>query len=478
MTKMKKTAGSENHFLSVLGRMIALTLSGLAILLLLVFLVVTVAPVRMAAMHTVLSIAGASPPQDSLGHTNILLLGVGDKHHDGADLTDTMMIASIDPKTRSAVLLSIPRDLYVSGNKELPDGRINTTYVYEKNLLRAQNKKISDTKLSELALQKVGEEMGRKLGIPIHGVIKVDFTAVVNTVDALGGVDVVVQKPITDYTYPLEEGVTGLFHLDAGPQHLDGETALKFARSRHSGTDFDRSLRQQQLIQALSEKIQNMTRFQQISFVNSLLKSVVNHLDTTMTTSQILGLTQLGTELSMQNIVTMQINFGAGSDSTDARAGGFVYSADPADYQGADVLLPSVLPTDKTGWGQIQTFASFLINHRELYLSKQHLQVVNVSANTLAAYRLENELRRYGFTVDPEPKKSKPVAGQKAVQLPASFVTFMEEDDKSIAGFFGGLLHMTLSQQSSTDRTGTGSDVRIVLGKDYTYQPFQVLTKY
>lgn len=462
-------------FAPLLGRILALALAGFAVLLGLVVLIVMVAPLRIAVTRGILSIAGAAPPQDAQGYTNVLLLGVGDKHHDGADLTDTMMIVSIDPATHSAVLLSVPRDLYLSGNTDLPDGRINTLYVYEKNLLRVQNKKLSDTALSEMALKEVGDEMGRKLGIPIHGVIKADFTAFTNTVDALGGVDVTVLKPITDYTYPLQEGVTGIFHLDAGFQHLDGETALKYARSRHSGTDFDRSARQQQLIQALSEKVQHMTRFQQIAFVTSLLKIIVNHMDTTMTTQQILGLTQLGTEISMQNVIPMQINFNAGSDSVDARAGGFVYSANPADYQGADVLLPSVLATDKTGWGQMKTFASFLVYHRDVYLSKTHLQVVNVSANSLASYRLQNELRRYGFLVDPTPVPAKTAHKVKIVPVPSSFITFTEGSDKHVAGFFSGLLKMTVSQQAQTDATATGSVVRIVLGKDYKYQPFQAI---
>ncbi len=462
-------------FIPLLGRIITFTLLGFAILLALVLIIVTVAPLRVAATRGVLSIMGAAPPQDAHGHTNILLLGVGDKHHDGADLTDTMIIASIDPSTRSAVLLSIPRDLYVSGNKNLPDGRINTLYVYEKNLLRSQHKKLSDAELSTLALKELGEEMGRKMGIDIHGVIKSDFTAFTEAVDAVGGVDVTVEKPLTDYTYPLEEGVTGTFHVDAGLQHFDGETALRYARSRHSGTDFDRSARQQQLLRALSERIQNMNRFQQIESVTALLKTVVNHVQTTMTTQEILGLTQIGAELSMQNLITMQINFNAGSDYADAKAGGFIYSADPAEYEGANVLIPSTLPTDKTGWGQIRAFTSFLVHHRDLYLSGAHVQVINVSANTLAAYRLENELRRYGFVLDPAPKPEKKTAATKKVVLASSFITFTHGSNKPVAGFFSNLLHMTVSQQDAHETTATGSIVRIVLGKEYKYQPFQAI---
>ncbi len=461
---------------SILGRAVALFLTGCAVLLFLVFLVVTIAPLRMVAVRSVLTIAGASPPTDAAGYTNLLLLGVGDKHHDGADLTDTMMIASIDPESRSVVLVSIPRDLYMTGSVDLPDGRINTLYVYEKSLLRQKNKKLTDEELSDMALRELGDIIGKKFGVKIHGVIKTDFTAFVNTVDALGGVDVDVKQPITDYTYPIEEKVTGLFHLDAGLQHFDGETALKFARSRHSGTDFDRSLRQQQLIQAISQKLQTMNHLEQISFAKSVLNNVVSHFYSTLSTSELLGLTQIGTELSRENIVMMQMNFNSGSDYIDAKAGGFLYVPDPALYENASVLLPSTLSTDKSGWGQMRTFVSLLVYHRNLYLANQHLQVANVSASSLNAYRLENELRRYGFIVDPAPKAPKTTGTtEKPAPLDASFITHSPKADADVAAFFGTLLGMPVSKPDAASTTGTGQLIRIVLGKDYKYRPFQVI---
>ena len=177
---------SQADFFSLLWRAVSLTLSGFAILLFIIVIGASVSSVRMTVLRTVLAVMGASPPHDALGHTNILLLGVGDKHHDGADLTDTMMIASIDPATRSAVLLSIPRDLYLSGNARLADGRINTLYMVFKGHVRATHRGMSESEVSRLALQEVADEMARKFGIPIHGVIKGDFTTFTDAVDAMG----------------------------------------------------------------------------------------------------------------------------------------------------------------------------------------------------------------------------------------------------------------------------------------------------
>lgn len=471
---MDPTSDSPSPF-HFLERIVTLTLVGCAALLVLIALILAIAPFRVAAMRGVLAVAGAAPPRDSHGFTNILLLGVGDQHHDGADLTDTMMIASIDPLTRSTVLLSIPRDLYLTGNRTIPDGRINMLYLYEKQSLKLQHKDLSPTDVSTMALSEVGDEMARKLGIDIHGVIKVDFTAFTEVVDALGGVDIVVEKKITDYSYPLAENMPGLFELDAGPQHLDGETALKFARTRHGSTDFERSARQQQLLGALSEKAQSMGRLQQIRFASKLLQTLSRHMETTFTTSELLGLTQIGTMLSLDTLITEQINYNAGGDYINAKAGGFVYAADPALYEGASVLLPTPLPTDETGWGQIAAFAGLLVYQRSLYLTDAEVQVVNVSANALAASRLENELRRYGLTVGEAPQAPKTGTKEKPAELPESFIIFNTADGKQIAGFLGGLLTMDVSQDSSADRIGTGSIVRIVLGKDFTYRPFQIL---
>jgi LCP family protein required for cell wall assembly len=468
---MTTDPSAKPTLLETLIRIALLGGTGLLILLFVIIVPLSIPGFRMTAVRSVLAVAGAAPPHDTYGHTNILLLGTGDKNHDGADLTDTMIIASIDPSTGSVVMLSIPRDLYLTNNPDVADGRINMLYVSFKGRERAEHPHITDDEATHLALQDTADAVSKLLGTGIQGAIKVDFTAFVNAVDALGGVDVVVTKPITDYTYPIREGVTGLFHMDAGPQHLDGETALKFARSRHGSTDFERSQRQRQLLDAMSAKLASMNRLQQFNFVSAFWQSVLSHVQTTFSTQQVLGLAQIATALSTKNIISEGINFNAGGDAQDAGAGGFLYSPDPALYQGADVLIPTVLPTDPTGWLQIRTYVSFLLNHRDLYLADLPMNVSNVSANSLAAYRLENELRRYGFDV----VETKSLPGpKKKVTLAQSFIAFTQGSDRHVAGFFGNLLHMQVSE-AAPDVTATGSLIRIVLGKDYKFVPFQVL---
>ncbi len=290
-------------------------------------------------------------PHDQYGHTNVLLLGVGDKDHDAADLTDSMMIASIDPSTHSLVLLSIPRDLYLSENDILPDERINLLYANEKARIR-KSTTITEKQVSLQALKNVAQELGNKLGVEIHGVIKGDFTAFTKAVDRIGGLDIDVPALIIDNAYPLTEHTTGLFKIAAGRRHLDGATALKYARTRHSGTDFDRSARQQQILEALSQKVRRMSRLHQFVFAVSLLSGAAEHVESTFSMPELLGLARLGSTLSRDRVQTVQINFD------------LLVSGDPALYKGASVLLPASYPDDVSGWEHLRAFVQDALRHR------------------------------------------------------------------------------------------------------------------
>jgi LCP family protein required for cell wall assembly len=421
---------------------------------------------RVQTVQTTLNVLGADLPKDDNGHTNILLLGTGDKNHDGADLTDTMIIASIDPaSTQSVVMISLPRDLFLDANKRLTNGRINAVYANEK--YRLERSGLSDDVASLQALSAVGEEIGEKAGVEIHGVIKVDFTAFENVVDALGGVDIVVEKTINDYTYPISETQVGLFRLEEGPQHLDGKTALRYARSRHSTNDFDRSARQQQLLKAIADKIRNLGRLEQIRFLSDLNESLAGHVQTTMTRDQMLGMAQIASELSLDRAITTQLNFNAGSDYSEARAGGFVYPAPPELFEGASILLPTSLPGGSPDWRQIRTYVQFLTLHRAAYLAEPDILIQDLGAARLQAHRLRNELLRYRWTVleleQPEVEEA----------AETSSVYYRDNAHYESASFLGRVLSLPVAR--ATETTGSG-DVLIQLGSDFTHKPFATMS--
>ncbi len=186
-----------------------------------------------------------SNPEDD--RINLLLLGIGGAGHDGPELTDTIIFGSFRPSTKEVGLISIPRDLTVE-----IEG-----YGYRKiNHVNA---------LAELEKRGSGQEasahtIGTILGQEVHHTVKVDFNGFEEIIDALGGVDVYVERSFTDLSYPLDDGlgtVTSLYFI-AGWQHLDGATALAYARSRHGtngeGSDFARAARQQKILLAVKDK--------------------------------------------------------------------------------------------------------------------------------------------------------------------------------------------------------------------------------
>jgi len=192
------------------------------------------------------------------GRTNILLLGIGGGTHAGADLTDTILVISLDTKRKKMAMISVPRDLWSDTLKD----KVNSSYHY------GEEKKAG----GGLTLTKViVEDM---VGLPIHYVLLIDFSGFESIIDIVGGVNIVVPKAFTDTEFPIAGRENDLcdgdptfacryesVSFDSGSQHMDGETALTYIRSRHAdgdeGSDFARGRRQQEVLVALVETLKN-----------------------------------------------------------------------------------------------------------------------------------------------------------------------------------------------------------------------------
>jgi len=183
-------------------------------------------------------------PNENDGRLDVLIMGMrGDDGEEAAGqwLTDTIMMISYDRATGKVAMISIPRDFYVDMIvPEFDDnyrvrGKINEVYV----------KGLSDgggILLTEQVISKIS-------GVYIDNAIVFDFKAFQDIVETLGGVDIYLNKPFAEaeqWGYP--------FELPEGENHLNGETALYYVRSRYSTSDFDRARRQQQIMQAMKEK--------------------------------------------------------------------------------------------------------------------------------------------------------------------------------------------------------------------------------
>lgn len=219
------------------------------------------------------------------GVMNVLLLGLDTQKGNGGR-TDVMIIVSVRPDIPAVSMLSIPRDYYAW----IPGygfGKINTTINRGK-----------DYPGGEIALVKATVEYN--FGIPIHYYAMVDFSGFVRIVDALGGVDVPVECEFHD-TFPdpanPEQGID--IDLYPGIQHLDGQHALWYVRSRWSTSDFDRSRRQHQVLRALYRQALSGGVLTRIPDLWDALRETVK---TDLGLKEMIYLGWLGTRLDWANV--------------------------------------------------------------------------------------------------------------------------------------------------------------------------------
>jgi LCP family protein required for cell wall assembly len=219
------------------------------------------------------------PNWDKQDRINILLVGTDQRDGDPYSRTDSMIIASIDPKTKTVGLLSLPRDLQVNIPGYGPD-KLNAAYIYGDY----DKKPGGGIGLLERTIL-------NNFGVQIHYFGSVNFQGFVKIVDAFGGVTVDPQYAIVDDEYPTETyGYTSLY-FPAGVQHLDGTAALQYARTRHADLDFGRSRRQQEVILSLRQQALKGNLIQNFY---KLLDALKGSVQTDLQQQQIAQLANLG----------------------------------------------------------------------------------------------------------------------------------------------------------------------------------------
>lgn len=191
---------------------------------------------------------GLLPQPD--GQINIVLLGSDERPEVGGVRTDTILLLTINTKQETVSLISFPRDLYVY----IPgweNDRINTA-------------------IQHGSFEGVKNTFEYNFGVRPDHYILINFNTFVEVIDSLGGIDVLVPVPLAD-----NRDYVGWFSLPAGLVHMDGSTALWYVRSRMTTSDFDRTRRQQEIIQATFEKLISMNGIARAPELYSIYKNTV-----------------------------------------------------------------------------------------------------------------------------------------------------------------------------------------------------------
>lgn len=315
--------------------------------------------------------------KSSNNRVNILLLGIAGGTHDGSNLTDTIMVASYNLKTNRVDLFSLPRDLW------LPALKSKANAVYEIGL--SQNNGLGFSKTI----------IGNILAIPIHYALRIDFRGFTQAVDVLGGIDVYVDKSFDDYNYPIEGKENDLcgfeekeidfseeqakqlniepgkkkvfvstdgkiatdsgqedqgakyfscryehINFKAGMIHMDGDTVLKYVRSRHGSngeaSDFARSKRQQTMIESIRKKVLSVETLVDPKKISDLIKAFGKGLDTDISIKEAVAFYKLSKKLD--NTHTFVLDDSPKQNLPNNRTSLLIHPL-ASDYGGAYVLI-------------------------------------------------------------------------------------------------------------------------------------------
>lgn len=378
------------------------------------------------------------------GRVNVLLLGVGGPGHAGPDLTDTVLLMSIDPINHNAALLSIPRDLCIkmpcSGNQ-----KINAVYALAKE--SSKSKKLAGQEQDGLnALDNALEPV---LGIPIHYHAVIDFSAFKQAVDAVGGVTFNVPETLYDPTIAWENHGNSYIALK-GTQTMHGQQALLYARSRETSSDFARGQRQRQLIVALKDKAFSAGTFSNPVRISSLLDSFGNNVYSDFSLNDITRLQQIFSKISSVSIGSLDLTTpphnllttGTVDGTTsivEPRAGLFDYSA-------------------------IQNYVHNAI--KDSFIAKENSQIAIYNATSVngLATSSANKLKSFGYnvtTVDNTPSTTNPAT--------TTIVDLSKGADKYTRHYLEerfGVKAVTSMPKNSGVTPPSGTTFVIILGRD------------
>lgn len=242
----------------------------------------------------------AEEPEPPVGERiNVLVLGLDRRPYErGPSRTDTVLLLSLDPAARSAAMLSIPRDLWVHIPYPEPgfENRINTAHFY------GEVDAYPEGGGPGLAMRTVEVN----LGIPVRHYVRLNFDGFRRMVDLVGGVEIEVEREILDARYPTDDDRPMTIHIPSGRVNMDGETALRYVRTRATpGADLDRLQRQQQVVLALRERVLSLRMLPRLPQLLAVMPEVV---DTNLSPAQVLTLARLASQVPEERIQRVAID--------------------------------------------------------------------------------------------------------------------------------------------------------------------------
>jgi LCP family protein required for cell wall assembly len=334
----------------------------------------------------------ASPDKQLKGEgndrINILLLGMGGKNHDGGNLTDTIMLVSLQPSTNRVAMVSIPRDTAIP-MENMGWRKINNVNAYAE---------IENPGSGGVAISQTISDLFK---IPIDYYIRVDFEAFVDIVDQLGGLEINVDNTFDDYSYPAwgkedaypYESRYEHLHFDQGLTEMDGSLALKYVRSRHAfgieGSDFARAKRQQKIIQAIKDKVLSMHILFKPKIITDIIGTIQDHITTNLKVWEMVKIWEMFKDVETKDIINKVLNNSPEGLLTDTIS-----------PEGAYLLMPRSGKFTEIEYLVNNVFEQVPNQEKEkVEAEKAKVEILNGTWINGLASRVAVDLEKYGFNI-------------------------------------------------------------------------------
>ncbi len=317
------------------------------------------------------------------GRINILLMGRGGGYHVAPDLTDTMILASVDPINKTATLISIPRDLWV----KIPNlGAMKINAAWQSGAFKyLGGVEVGSTnpKAIQAGFDLVDQTITSVFGVPINYNVLVNFQAFKQAVDAVNGISVNVPEDLYDPTMAWENN-NNPYLARAGVQNFDGKQALIYVRSRETTSDFARSLRQRTVMLSIKDKIKSLGTLSNPLKISGLVSAFGDNVATDLTIQDASRLYGIVKDISDANITSVGL-------------------ADPPNrfittgpMNGQSIGLPTA---GLFNYADIQTFVRSQLKDGHIIKENAKIQVLNGTTSIDVAIRVTEALKSYGYNV-------------------------------------------------------------------------------
>lgn len=389
---------------------------------------------------------------EDVGRVNILLAGnsADDPGHDGASLTDSIMVVSVDTKNHQATMISVPRDLYV----DIPDyghAKINEAFV------DGQNGHFSENGYPDGGMGLLEKVISEDLGININYYALINYNAFRDTVNAVGGIDVTIQSsdPRGLYDSNISRADGGPLKLTNGPHHLDGQTALNLARARGDvpaphlpygfpRSDYDRTDHQRMMLIALKQKMSSAGVISNPVKLGNLFNALGNNVKTDFNLSEVRRLYEIGNQIPSNNITSVGFADVNGKSLVEGQM-----------VNGQSVQVPAAGLDD---FSDIQQALKQLMSSDPIVRENPTVVVLNGTDTTGLAARVSKQLTDKGVNVA--------ATGDAKSNADKTIVIDASDGSKTASKAYFEKLYKTTATTTNPYKGEYNADFIIVIGSD------------